>query len=102
MGLLARRMVRTAAVVGTASAVAGRSARRNSTKNEQAEPTPTVEQAAVDPAPPPAEPAPAEPPGGLSEDAVRQLTQLAELHKQGVLTDEEFAAAKAPLLTPVT
>jgi hypothetical protein len=100
MGLLARRMVRTAAVVGTASAVAGRSARRNSTNNEPAEPSPPAEQdAAVEPVPP-AEPAAAEPTGGLSEDSVRQLTQLADLHKQGVLTDEEFAAAKAPLLAP--
>jgi hypothetical protein len=27
-----------------------------------------------------------------------QLNQLADLHKQGVLTDEEFASAKAKLL----
>jgi len=27
-----------------------------------------------------------------------QLSQLADLHNQGVLTDEEFAAAKAKLL----
>jgi hypothetical protein len=27
-----------------------------------------------------------------------QLNQLADLHRQGVLTDEEFAAAKAKLL----
>jgi hypothetical protein len=28
---------------------------------------------------------------------VDQLNQLAELHQQGVLTDEEFASAKAKL-----
>jgi len=28
-----------------------------------------------------------------------QLTQLATLHSQGVLTDDEFAAAKASLLS---
>ena len=27
-----------------------------------------------------------------------QLTQLADLHKQGILSDDEFAAAKAKLL----
>ena len=27
-----------------------------------------------------------------------QLNQLADLHKQGVLSDDEFAAAKAKLL----
>ncbi len=31
-------------------------------------------------------------------DPVAALTQLAELHKQGVLTDDEFAAQKAKLL----
>lgn len=30
--------------------------------------------------------------------ALDQLTQLAALHQQGALTDEEFAAAKAKLL----
>ena len=42
-------------------------------------------------APPPA-PAPAEP------DLNAQLTQLAALHQQGILTDEEFSAKKAQLL----
>ena len=27
-----------------------------------------------------------------------QLSQLADLHKQGILSDDEFAAAKAKLL----
>ncbi|WP_159601521.1 DUF4429 domain-containing protein [Agromyces humi] len=31
-------------------------------------------------------------------DATEQLAKLAELHKQGVLTDDEFAAKKAELL----
>ena len=31
-------------------------------------------------------------------DMVAQLTQLAELHAKGVLTDAEFAAAKSKLL----
>jgi hypothetical protein len=41
-------------------------------------------------APPPAAPA--------EDDQATQLQNLAQLHQQGVLTDEEFAAAKAKLL----
>ena len=32
------------------------------------------------------------------DDANAQLQNLAQLHAQGVLTDEEFAAAKAKIL----
>ncbi len=32
------------------------------------------------------------------DDLTAKLQQLADLHAQGVLTDEEFAAAKAKLL----
>jgi len=43
--------------------------------------------------PPPAEPEPAAGPS-----IADQLNQLVELHKQGALTDEEFATAKASVL----
>ena len=43
--------------------------------------------------PPPAEPGPAAGPS-----IADQLNQLVELHNQGALTDEEFAAAKAGVL----
>jgi len=43
----------------------------------------------------PAAPAPS---SGSGQDTVEQLTQLAELHKQGLLTDDEFTAQKAKLL----
>jgi hypothetical protein len=36
--------------------------------------------------------------GGMSQDAIDQLKQLADLNKQGILTDEEFAAQKAKIL----
>jgi hypothetical protein len=77
---------RTAVVVGTAQAVGGRAARR--------------QQAAAAPAAAPAAPAPvdAPPAGGLTDDAIAQLKQLAELKDSGVLTEEEFAAQKAKLL----
>jgi hypothetical protein len=34
----------------------------------------------------------------MSSDEMEQLKQLAQLHEQGVLTDEEFAAQKAKVL----
>ena len=49
----------------------------------------TVRAAAAAAAPPPAAP---------EDDATAQLQNLAQLHAQGVLTDEEFAAAKAKIL----
>jgi hypothetical protein len=38
---------------------------------------------------------------GGSDDALDKLSKLADLHKAGVLTDEEFAAKKAELLGSV-
>ena len=43
-------------------------------------------------APPPVQAAPAEP------DMTEQLQDLAKLHEQGILTDEEFAAKKKEIL----
>ena len=44
-------------------------------------------------------PAPAPAPAAASDgDVTDELTKLASLHSDGVLTDEEFAAAKAKLL----
>ncbi len=42
---------------------------------------------------------PAAPAGGGGQDVAAQLTQLADLKNQGLLTDEEFEAQKAKLLT---
>ena len=39
------------------------------------------------------------PPGGGPTDIAEKLTQLKSLHDQGVLTPEEFSAAKAKLLS---
>ena len=38
------------------------------------------------------------PGGGGDDDLMVKLQQLAEMHKSGILTDEEFTAAKAKLL----
>jgi hypothetical protein len=43
-------------------------------------------------------PAPAAPAGGMSQEAIAELQQLGQLHEQGVLTDEEFAAQKQKIL----
>ena len=85
MGLL-RMAARTAVVAGTATAVSGRVAHRQNEKWDAQEQAQYDQQAAAQPA------APAEP------DTNAQLQNLAQLHTQGVLTDEEFAAAKAKAL----
>ena len=82
MGLV-RMAARTAVVAGTATAVSGRVQRRQAAKWEQ-EGAQGYEQEA-----PPPEP---------EEDPAAQLQNLAKLHTEGVLTDEEFAAAKAKIL----
>ena len=87
MGLL-RMAARTAVVAGTATAVSGRVARRQAARYDQQD----AQQYAQEPqqyAPAPAE---------AEDDATTQLQNLAALHTQGVLTDEEFAAAKAKIL----
>ena len=89
MGLL-RMAARTAVVAGTATAVSGRVARRQAARYDQ--------QDAQEPqyAQEPQQYAPEAP--APEEDATAQLQNLAALHTQGVLTDEEFAAAKAKIL----
>lgn len=89
MGLV-RMAARTAVVAGTATAVSGRVAHRQANKyaDQNAEAQASPEAAA----PAPAAPAPAE------DDSMAKLQQLADLHTQGVLSDEEFAAAKAKVL----
>jgi hypothetical protein len=42
-----------------------------------------------------AAPAPAAP---AEDDAMAEITKLAQMHTAGILTDEEFAAAKAKIL----
>jgi Short C-terminal domain len=82
MGLL-RMAARTAVVAGTATAVSGRVQRRQADKWDQEDAQQNQQEA------PPPEP---------EDDSTAQLQNLAQLHTQGVLTDEEFAAAKAKLL----
>jgi hypothetical protein len=101
---------RTAVVAGTATAVSGRVQRRQNERaqdqydqqqyeaqQQQAQIDQAAQQAAAQQvamqqqaAPPAAAPA---------DDMMAKLQQLATLHSQGILTDEEFSAAKAKLLT---
>jgi Short C-terminal domain len=85
MGLV-RMAARTAVVAGTATAVSGRVARRQSARWEQEDAQQYQQQAQQTPPPEP------------EDDAAAQLQNLAQLHTQGVLTDEEFTAAKAKIL----
>ena len=81
-------MARTAVIAGTATAVAGGVHNRQAAKAQAAQ-----QQAARPPAP-----APAPAPAGGEEDVTEQLQKLVDLKTQGLLSDEEFAAAKAKLL----
>ncbi|MFH9268508.1 SHOCT domain-containing protein [Streptomyces sp. NPDC017546] len=82
-------IARTAVISGTATAVSNR-VERHDMRRQAAAQAPQAPAAA----PPPPAPAPA--PAGA--DRVSQLTQLADLKAQGLLTDEEFAAEKARVL----
>jgi hypothetical protein len=77
---------RTAVVAGTATAVSGRVARRQSARWAEEDAQQYQQQA------------PQAPPPQPEDDSAAQLQNLAQLHTQGVLTDEEFAAAKAKIL----
>lgn len=117
MGLL-RMAARTAVISGTATAVSGRVARRQAgqyqaqrqqayaaeqyaAQQQQAAMEAAAQQAAAQQAAmmaqqqAAAQPAPAAP---SQEDTLAKLTQLGQLHQSGVLSDAEFAAAKAKIL----
>lgn len=81
-GLL-RGVARTAAIAGTATAVSNNVSRRQAQRWQQQE----AQQA-------PDQPAPA-----AMGPPIEQLKELANLKEQGVLTEEEFAAQKAKLLS---
>jgi hypothetical protein len=89
-GLL-RGVARTAVVAGTATAVSNRVSRRQASRWAAQEAPPQDYGYAPPPPPPPAQPV-------ASADPIDKLNELADLHQRGVLTDEEFAAAKARIL----
>jgi hypothetical protein len=77
---------RTAVIAGTAQAVAG-----NVAQKQQAQAAKQAEAAAST--------ASAEAPAaGGTDELMEKMAQLAKLHAAGILTDDEFAAAKAKAL----
>jgi len=93
-----RRPLMRAAVVGGGAYIAGkhvanRQADQAAMEADQDARIGDLEQQQQAPAP---APAPAAAPAA-SSPMIDQLNQLAALHQQGVLTDEEFSAAKAKL-----
>lgn len=94
---LAGTVARTAVVAGTATAVSGGMQRKAAANAQQAADAAAYRegQAAAAAAPPDAA-APAADAG--SGDRIAQLERLAQLHQQGVLSDEELAAEKARVL----
>jgi len=95
-------MARTAVVAGTATAVSNRVSRRQARRwggqEQAAEPqyaqAPPPQQYAPAPPLPPQYAAPSDEGGDLSAE----ISRLGELRNQGLLTDDEFIAAKAKLL----
>jgi hypothetical protein len=86
---LLRGVARTAVIAGTATHVSNNVSRRQAgrwAQQEQQQAEQQQQQYAAQ-APPPAE-----------KDPMEQLKELGQLHESGVLTDEEFAAAKAKIL----
>ncbi len=96
-------LLRTAGHMAVASSVHGRVQQRQ--RRRWAADAPSVPEPAVAPAAPappvaPVAAAPA-PAASVAIDPAQRialLTQLAELHRAGVLSDEEFGAQKAQLL----
>jgi Short C-terminal domain len=96
MGLIGG-MARTAVVAGTATAVSNRVSRRQARRwNQQAY---EEEDAYEAPAPPPPAPVVSAPPAAAQPSMLDQLKQLGDLKAAGVLTEEEFEAQKARILS---
>jgi hypothetical protein len=99
-----RPLLRAAAVGGGAYAMGRRNARR---QEEQSQAESEQNQRIADLegqqqggyAPQQAPPAPAPAPAPAAPSMLDQLNQLTSLHEQGALTDAEFTAAKAKLLS---
>ena len=80
---LGRTMARTAVIAGTATAVSGHVARRQDARHQQQR---AADQVVQQPAPAPV-------------DVAEELQKFAALRDQGILTEEEFSAQKARLLS---
>jgi hypothetical protein len=95
-------MARTAVIAGTASATVGavhghQAKKQAAAQQESMEQQQMAEMQAQMAQMQAAQAAPAAPAGGT--DVVAELQKLADLKAQGILTDEQFEAAKAKLLS---
>ena len=90
---LLRAAATTAVVAGTAGAVRHHQEQKYANQAAQQQAELEAQQQAAYAAQPQPEPA-----AGAPAIDMEQLKQLGDLHTAGVLTDEEFAAAKAKLL----
>jgi Short C-terminal domain len=98
-GLL-RGVARTAVIAGTATSVSNRVSRRQANRwAAQGDPryggAPAYDDQDQYAAPPPPPPEPQAPP----VDPIQALKDLAALKEQGILTDAEFSAQKARILS---
>jgi hypothetical protein len=82
LGRAAKTAGRTALIAGTATAVSGKVAARQAGKHAAG--AATAGHVHETPA--------------LSSEAMEQLKKLSELHKAGILSDDEFATQKARIL----
>ena len=94
MPLMRRRPLARAAMVGGAAYYAGKRAERG----QQAEYDQDARIAELEAQQSYAAPAAPSGGGGMSQEAMAKLTQLAQLHEQGVLTDAEFEVQKQRIL----
>ena len=85
-----RPLLRGAAMAAGGAAVYHAGKNKQAGQDHEAEQDAAIEGSYQQPAAPPA--------GGMAESQITQLQQLGQLHEQGVLTDEEFAAQKAKIL----
>jgi hypothetical protein len=98
-----RRPLLRAAVVGGGAYMAGKSVARGQEERAQAEAEQNArlsdleQQQYQQPPPQYQQPPPPPPAQDASSSMIDQLNQLADLHQRGVLSDDEFAAAKAKL-----
>jgi hypothetical protein len=81
-------VARTAVVAGTASAVAGGVSRRGEARAEAQQ----QQQSGADQQQAMAQPAMS------SDDGIAKIKELGDMRSQGLLTEEEFTAAKAQIL----
>lgn len=96
MPFMRRRPLLRAAAVGGGAYMAGKHRERSQQREaDQDARLDDIESQPAAAAPAAAAPAPS---GGLSADAMEQLKSLAQLHDQGILTDQEFDQQKAKIL----